>query len=53
MSQAEVPLEWIHVFYGKWVRSIDNIYISEYLANTYKSFTLQEEISDHLPCLLM
>ena len=22
MSQAEVPLEWIHVIYGKWVRSI-------------------------------
>ena len=21
MSQAEVPLERIHVFYGKWVRS--------------------------------
>ena len=22
MSQAEVPLERIHVFYGKWVRSV-------------------------------
>ena len=21
MSQAEVPLEWIHVFHGKWVHS--------------------------------
>ena len=24
MSQAEVPLEQIHVFYGKWVRSKSN-----------------------------
>ena len=22
MSQAKVPLEWIHVFYRKWVRSL-------------------------------
>ena len=29
MSQAEVPLEWIHVFYGKWVPSLCNPEILE------------------------
>ena len=32
---------------------IDNIYISEFLANNYKTYILEEEISDHLPCLLL
>ena len=30
MFQAEVPIEWMHVFYGKWAHSVPFMAVKEH-----------------------